>query len=161
TASTGKRTSDIRLVRAHLSHHCFRLAMDMVAKKFVARRFTVMLRLGNFERLSHTIHLSSPTQHLQHIQRAAGNALAALLQPNMIINGCGIVASDISPAGQSQQSLFEPSTGEERSLPLWQTMQEARNRFGNGIIRPAITLARPTTRQPQSQRFGYPLITCK
>jgi DNA polymerase-4/DNA polymerase V len=161
TASLGERTHDIRLLRAHLSHHCFRLAMGMVAKKLVARRFTVTLRLGNFERLTHTVRLPSSTQHLQHIQRAAGKALAALLRPDMTINGCGITASDISPAGHSQQSLFEPSTGEEQSLPLWQAMQEARSRFGNDIIRPAITLGRPAAQHPLSQRFGYPLIVCK
>jgi len=132
-----------------------------LAKKLVARRFTVTLRLGNFERIGHPMQLPSASQHLQQIQRAAAKALTAMLQPDMVISGCGIIATDIESAGQHQLSLFESASAEDRALPLWQAMQEARNRFGNQIVRPAITLTRPAAQHSSGQRFGYPLIICK
>ncbi len=161
TASLGERTTDVRLLRAHLSHHCFRLAMDMVAKHLMASRFTVALRLGNFERISQTIRLPAPTRHLGLIQHAAADALALLLRANMEFSGCGIIASDIEPAGQRQQSLFSSNDNEEKALPLWQAMQQARSRFGNHIIHPAATLNRRKRPRPNGRRFGYPLIVCK
>ena len=78
TASLGLRTSDPRMVRAHLSRHCFRLGMDMLAQGIVARRFTVMLRLGSFERVYQAGHESTPAaddrqsaHHPAHRRRGA------------------------------------------------------------------------------------------
>lgn len=161
TASLGKRTRDVRLLRAHLSHHCFRLAMDLVARSLAAKRLTLVLRLGNFDRIGHSVPLPAPTQHLGRIQQAARAALQQLLRPDMEFSGCGIIAGDIEPAGRRQQSLFAPGRDEERALPLWQAMQEARSRFGRDIIRPAATLARSARPEPHGRRFGYPLIVCK
>jgi len=164
TASLGERTTDIRLLRAHLSRHCFRLAMHMVARGLVARHFTVSLRLGNFERIGHTQHLSVATQHLHTIQRSAQRSLHALLQPDMLFSGCGITATGVAPAGRQQAELFADNSAEERALPLWQAMSEARRRFGSDIIRPAVSLlatqAKSAPRGP-AQRFGYPLFVCK
>ncbi len=161
TASTGQRTSDIRLLRAHLSHHCFRLGMDMLARGLVARRFTVTLRLGNFERIVLTEHLPHPTQHLHVMQRTATHLLHGLWQPDMACNACGIVATEISPADNAQTEMFVTKNREASDLPLWQAMQQMRNRFGSAIIRPANTLLRPSTPRPRSNRFAYPLFVCK
>jgi len=161
TASLGVKTTDVRLLRAHLSHHCFRLAMDLVARQLVAGRLTVVLRLGNFERIGHTIRLPAPTLNLQRIQQTARAALQRLLRPGMEFSGCGIVAGDLEPAGRNQLSLFTSGHDEERALPLWQAMQQARSRYGRDIIRPAVTLARPARPKPDGRRFGYPLIVCR
>jgi len=165
TASMGERTSDIRLLRAHLSQHCFRLGMDMVARGLLAQRFTVMLRLGNFERIGHSERLPQPTQHLHAIQRTASRLLDGLCCPDMVFNGCGIVATRITPIGYAQAELFagdgDRNDREIADLPLWRAMQQMRSRFGNGIIRPANTLLRPPVPRPRNHRFGYPLFVCK
>jgi len=166
TASMGQRTSDIRLLRAHLSHHCFRLGMDMVTRGLLARRFTVTLRLGNFEHITCAEQIARPTQHLNTMQRVATHLLHGLWQPGMVINGCGIVATGITPIGDAQQTEMFVAYGdktdrEARDLPLWQAMQQMRSRFGNSIIRPANTLLRSSTVKPRSSRFGYPLFVCK
>jgi len=160
TASLGRRTSDMRVLRAHLSRHCFRLAMDMVARGLLARHVTVMLRLGNFERIAQRITFPAPTQHLQRIQRAVDTALATLFKAGMVCNACGIIASDISPFAHGQKELFV-ACDEERALPLWQAMRKARNRFGHDIIHPAGMLANGVQRGVTGQRFAYPLLTCK
>jgi len=165
TASMGERSSDIRVVRAHLSHHCFRLGMDMLARGLQARRFTVRLRLGNFEHLVLTERLSHSTQHLNAMQRTATHLLHGLYRPDMVVNGCGIVATEISPATNAQTEMFaadrDIAEGEASDLPLWQAMQKMRNRFGSSIIRPANTLLRPYTPRPGGHRFTYPLFVCK
>jgi len=163
TASLGERTSDIRLVRAHLSHHCFRLGMDMVARGLLARRFSVQLRLGNFERVVRAEQMSQPTQHLHAMQRVATHLLHQLWRPGMVVNACGIVATEIEPVGHAQAELFagDEAGREAGDLPLWQAMQQMRSRFGNSIIRPANTLLRPASPLPRSRRFGYPLFSCR
>lgn len=162
TASLGERTKDIRLVRAHLSHHCFRLGMNMVARGYTARRFAVMLRLGNFERIELTERLPHSTQHLNILQRTATHLLHGLWRQDMECNACGIVATEITPVGHAQPDLFA-TDGEQREasdLPLWQAMQQMRQRFGSSIIRPANTLLRPALPR-LARRFGYPLFVCK
>ena len=161
TASLGERTTDIRLLRAHLSHHCFRLGMDMVARGLLARSFTVQLRLGNFERVAHVQHMPQPTQHLHTLQRATTHLLHTLWRSGMVVNGCGVVATGITPAGHAQAELFAGDGSEAAHLPLWQAMRQMRKRFGNDIIRPAGTLLRPAFPRPSRQRFGYPLFSCK
>lgn len=169
TASLGMRSDDIRLVRAHLSHHCFRLGMDMVARGIKARRLAVQLRLGNFEHLAVGERLEHATQHLNLMQRTTTRLLHRLWRPGMEVGACGIVATEITPDGQAQGELFAAEgdvrgygVGREAAdLPLWQAMQEMRSRFGNGIIRPANTLLRQVPAARQGRRFGYPLITCR
>ena len=161
TASMGQRTCDIRLVRAHLSHHCFRLGMDMLARGLQAKRFTVTLRLGNFERIALTERLPHASQHLHTMQRTATHLLHGLWQPEMVCNGCGIVATEISPVDHAQTEMFAANEHEASDLPLWQAMQQMRYRFGSSIIRPANTLLRPSTPRPRSSRFTYPLFVCK
>ena len=165
TASIGQRTPDIRLVRAHLSHHCFRLAMDMVARGLLARRFSVQLRLANFERVVLTENMSQATQHLHAMQRATTHLLHGLWQEGMEVNGCGIVATEIVPSGHTQTEMFTAggykTSHEANDLPLWQAMQQMRGRFGNSIIRPANTLLRSAASRSQACRFGYPLFVCK
>jgi len=164
TASLGERTRDIRLVRAHLSHHCFRLCMDMVARGYTAQRFSVMLRLGNFERIVLAERLPRGTQHLNIMQRTVTHLLHGLWQPDMECSACGIVATDITLAGRAQPELFAvdgDAQRESEDLPLWQSMQRMRNRFGNSIIRPASTLLRPSVATHSGLRFAYPLFVCK
>jgi len=162
TASLGERSSDIRLVRSHLSHHCFRLGMDMVARGYTARHFSVMLRLGNFEHVTLAEHLPQATQHLNIMQRTATRLLHGLWREGMVVNACGIVATQIAPAGHAQAGLFAPDAGDRETadLPLWQAMQAMRSRFGNSIIRPANSLLRTAPPARQGRRFGYPLFVC-
>lgn len=156
TASLGVRTTDHRLVRAHLSRHCFRLGMDMLAQDIVARRFTVMLRLGNFERLYRETRLPRATGNLLAIQRVAGEALSTLLKDGMVVNACGIVATEIVPSATGQQELFADKS-DDSMLPLWQTVHAARRQFGNPILRPARSLAVAQARP--APRFRYPLLS--
>ncbi len=161
TASLGKRTTDIRLVRAHLSHHCFRLGMDMLARDRSAQRLSVMLRLGNFERVVRAEYLPHPTQHLNVMQRNITHLLHGLWRTGMTVNACGVIATQIAPAGHAQPRLFVDDGHEANDLPLWQAVQQIRSRLGNDIIRPANTLLRPVAHHPPTQRFGYPLLVCK
>jgi len=167
TASLGMRSDDVRLVRAHLSHHCFRLGMDMVARGIKARRFAVQLRLGNFEHVVRGERLPIATQHLNVMQRTATRLLHGLWKPGMVVGACGIVATEIAPDGHAQAELFSGDgdvngVGREAlDLPLWQAMQQMRGRFGNAIIRPAGTLLRQGPPARHGKRFGYPLITCR
>ncbi|HXH71753.1 MAG TPA: DNA polymerase IV [Mariprofundaceae bacterium] len=155
TASLGLRTSDPRMVRAHLSRHCFRLGMDMLAQGIVARRFTVMLRLGSFERVYQEVRLPQTTGNLLTIQRTAGEALGRLLKTGMLVNACGIVATEIEPACSRQQELFADKA-DAKMLPLWQAVHTARRQFGSPILRPARSLE-VVQRQP-AVRFRYPLL---
>jgi nucleotidyltransferase/DNA polymerase involved in DNA repair len=161
TASLGERSTDIRLIRAHLSHHCFRLGMDMLARGLTAQRLSVTLRLGNFERVVRTEYLPYPTQHLNGMQRTVTHLLHGLWRDGMVVNACGVIATGISPAGHARAQLLADAGREARDLPLWQAMQQMRCRFGNDIIRPAATLLRPGTRHSPARRFGYPMFVCK
>lgn len=153
TASLGKRTRDARIVRAALSGHAFRLAMRLIGRGLEAQHFTVMLRLGNFDRISQRLRLPRHSSDVNEIQRAAAAGFRALWRAGMEVNGCGIVASRIKPADHRQGELFAPSA-EAEQLPLWQAVHAVRQRFGHHSIQPAIAV----TPSPQRPRFVYPLI---
>ncbi len=159
TASLGLRTRDPALVRRHLMRHAFRLSMDLVRRGIAAGELTVMLRLGNFERIGAEVPLGMPTQDYRRLARAAARGLTAVWPEDAEVSGCGVIGRRLCWMRRRQPDLFGELAAEERALPLWQAVDEVNHRFGSGRLRPARCLEGKTESSPA--RFRYPLLSAR
>jgi len=156
TASLGGRTRERREVAAHLSHHAFRLAMDLQARGLRARLLRIMLRLGNFERIHADVPLAGNADYAQLV-RAAMRGLDGLWQTDMEVSGCGVIAARLQWVHGPQGDLFDTDAVEAPLLPLWRAVARINRRYGRCAVQPAAAVAVPK-RASSQPRFRYPVL---
>jgi len=157
TASMGEVTSDRQTIAAHLTRHAFRLATEMVLKKYLTKRITVFLKQKDFNAVSAKTDFEFPTNNYFQLSHAVRNMLDDLYQTGELYRACGITASNITRTEDAVPDLFGVVKRDEKQADLFLTVDRINKRYGAGAVRMAGAFDKP--KLGRKVRFHYPLIS--
>jgi len=159
TASMGVVTSDRQTIAAHLTRHAFRLATEMVLKKYITKRITVFLKQKDFNSVSTKTDFSYPTNNYFQLSHAVRNMLDDLYQTGELYRACGITASNITRAEDAVPDLFGVVKRDEKQADLFLTVDRINRRYGAGAVKMAGAFDMPVL--GRRVRFQYPLVVAR
>lgn len=156
TASLGQMTQDRNLIAAHLSYHTTRLATELVTKRHLARRLTVFLTLKSFTSRALEIKFDDPTANVFTFSRAVRAGLAQLYRSEDSYRGCGVIATEISTAGERDLDLFGNTLNNERKERLMATVDALNRKYGNHTV--TMLAAQTAIKRKKQSRFRLPML---
>jgi len=159
TASMGEVTSNRKTITAHLTRHAFRLATEMVLKKYLTKKITVFLKQKDFNSVSTKTDFSYPTHNYFQLSHAVRNMLDDLYQTGIEYRACGITASNITRAEDAVPDLFGAVKRDEKQADLFLTVDRINRRYGAGAVKMAGAYDKPEL--GRKVRFHYPLVVAK
>jgi len=159
TASMGVVTSDKKAISAHLTRHAFRLATEMILKKYLTKRITVFLKQKDFNSTSTKTDFEYPTNNYFQLSHAVRNMLNDLYQHGIEYRACGITASNISRTEDAMPDLFGVVKRDEKQADLFLTVDRINKRYGAGAVRMAGAFEKAVL--GRLVRFHYPLVVAK
>lgn len=157
TASLGVVSSEKRLIATHLTHHIARLATELVARRLLARRLIVFVRLKSFACERREIRLDYPCNNFFRFNAEVRQALADMYRAGEMYRGCGVVARAISHADAGSEDMFGIMREDARQARLMLTVAGINHRYGRGTVAPFIC----SNRKPERMQFFYPLLSAK
>jgi len=159
TASMGEVTSDRQTIAAHLTRHAFRLATELVLKKYLTKRITVFLKQKDFNAVSAKADFSYPTNNYFQLSRAVRNMLNDLYQTGELYRACGITAQQITRSEDAVPDLFGKVKRDEKQADLFLTVDRINKRYGAGAVKMAGAFDK--TGLGGRVRFMYPLLVAR
>ena len=156
TASLGKVTQDKDIIAAHLSYHTTRLATELVTKRHLARRLSVFLTLKSFASQSMETKFDDPTANVFTFSQAVRTGLAQLYRPGELYRGCGVIATEISHAGERGLDLFGDVLKDERKERLMTTVDALNKKYGNHMV--TMLAATAAIKRKKRPRFRLPMF---
>lgn len=142
--SFGRELADPDAIRAALSHHVTQAGERLRAQGSVAAHVYVMLKTNPFReylpqyRRTTLVPLPHPTADTRLLMSAAMQGLRDMLVPGLRYHKCGVMLSEIAPAGHLQTDLFTPADSPERQR-LMAVMDRLNKTRGAGTVRFAST----------------------
>jgi len=156
TASMGEVTSCRKTIAAHLTRHAFRLATEMVLKKYLTKRITVFLKQKDFNSVSTKTDFEYPTNNYFQLSHAVRNMLNDLYQHDIEYRACGITAQQITRTEDAVPDLFGVVKRDEKQADLFLTVDRINKRYGAGAVRMAGAFDKAGL--GRRVRFMYPLV---
>lgn len=144
--SFGRVITDPHAIKAAMINHVSRAAEKLRAQKGVAQHVYVSLRTNPFRqedlqyRRTTLIPLDRPTCDTSILIKAAMVGLRQIYLRGFKYHKCGVMLSQITPLGETQQDLFATLDGPKR-LRLMSLMDSMNERFGRGTMQSAGILA--------------------
>ena len=159
TASMGEVTSNRKTISAHLTRHAFRLATEMVLKKYLTKRITVFLKQKDFNSVSTKVDFEYPTNNYFQLSHAVRNILNDLYQYGVEYRACGITAQQIIRTKDAPTDLFGAVKQDKRQADLFLTVDKINKRYGSGAVKIAGAFDKAIT--GNKIRFHYPLVVAR
>jgi DNA polymerase-4/DNA polymerase V len=159
TASMGEVTSNRKTISAHLTRHAFRLATEMVLKKYLTKRITIFLKQKDFNSVSAKADFSYPTNNYFQLSHAVRNMLNDLYQHGVEYRACGITAQQNTRSEDAVPDLFGDVKRDEKQADLFLTVDRINKRYGSGAVKMAGAFDKP--KLGRKIRFMYPLVVAK
>ncbi|GGK64143.1 Y-family DNA polymerase [Rufibacter glacialis] len=138
--SFGQPLIDLSDIEEALATHAVRCATKLRKQGSCASALTVFLETSRFAApgqvyfSSRTVQLESPSASELVIMPQALGALRAIFRSGFRYKRTGIIVTGICPAGQVQQSLFEPDN-RKRDSGLMDSLDTLRKRFGHSVVK--------------------------
>lgn len=134
-------TADLADLQAHLVRLSDRCAVQLRGRGLVARTVSIKVRSADFRTLTRSRTLGVPTDTAREISLAARELLAAVDLAGQAVRLVGVRAEGLAAATSRQLTLeeaVEDGAGAQRRAE--QAMDEIRERFGSGAVRPGTLL---------------------
>ena len=152
TASLGRVSKDLQLLRMHLSYHTTRVVTELIRQNLSVGQLLVFLKLQSFDVVSSKMNMS-PVQDFSAINKNVQKMLIQLFRQGESYRACGVVVTQLYAASM-QGDLFTSVRELEKQRSFVQVMDNINQRYGQQMIKPALALLKAK----RSTKFKYPVL---
>ncbi len=143
TASLGKATGDRLFVWAKLCNHLFRVSTALRQKKLLAHKISFFLVTKDYRAFSKEIRFERHLDNFQIMVKAIKPFFKEGFDSWALYSKCGVYASDIIKASDSQTDIFGDFLKDERHGKMIEAVAKINLKYGNRTIEPGILIKLP------------------